>query len=112
MRTTNYHILVLVGCLMIAWALVPFQLAAQSDGPGIFKSRCVLCHGPNADGDTPAGKALNAKNLRSAEVQSKAEAELIHVVTNGENKMPAFGQILKPEQIQEVVSYVRGLGVK
>ncbi len=40
------------------------------------------------------------------------DAELAEITTKGQGKMPAFGQKLKPEQIQALVSYIRQLGKK
>lgn len=91
---------------------VPSWLDAQTDGAAIFKSKCVMCHGPNGDGNTPSGKALKAKDLRADDTQKKSGAELADVVAKGRNKMPAFGQKLTPEQIQAVVGYIHQLGKK
>jgi cytochrome c6 len=105
MQRTVARILVVLGCLTTV--VLPPWLEAQSDAAGIVKSKCVLCLGANGDGNTPSGKPLKAKDLKSAEVESKSDAELTKVITNGQNKMPAFGQKLKPEQIQQMVSCVR-----
>jgi mono/diheme cytochrome c family protein len=55
---------------------------------------------------------LKAKDLRSDEVQKNSDPELTEVITKGRNKMPAFGQKLKPDQIQQLVAYIRHLGKK
>lgn len=87
-------------------------LAADTDAASLFKSKCVQCHAENGSGNSPSGKALKAKDLRSPEIQSKSDSELEDVITKGQNKMPAFGQKLKPEQIQQLVGYLRQLGKK
>ena len=71
-----------------------------------------MCHGEDGSGNTPSGKALKAKDLRSEETQKKSDADLTEVITKGRNKMPAFGQKLKPEQIQQVVGYIHHLSKK
>ena len=93
-------------------ALCPTWLAAQNDAASLFKSKCVLCHGEDGSGSTPSGKALKAKDLRSEETQKKSDAEIAEVITKGRNKMPAFGQKLKPDQIQQLVGYIRQLAKK
>lgn len=103
------QLLVIIG---LAIVLCPSWLAAQSDTASLFKSKCAMCHAEDGSGNSPSGKALKAKDLRSPETQSKSEAELTDVVTRGRNKMPAFGQKLKPDQIQELVAYIRKLGKK
>ena len=83
---------------------------AQDDSASIYKSKCVMCHAADGSGNSPSGKALKAKDLRLDETQKKPDAELVEVITKGRNKMPAFGQKLKPGQIQSLVGYLRKLG--
>jgi cytochrome c6 len=90
----------------------PSWLAAENDAASLFKSKCAMCHAEDGSGNSPSGKALKAKDLRSQETQSKSDAEISEVITKGRNKMPAFGQKLKPDQIQELVAYVRRLPKK
>jgi mono/diheme cytochrome c family protein len=97
---------------LLGWAICPSWLFAQNDPAALFKSKCVMCHGEDGSGNTPSGKALKAKDLRSDEVQKNSDAELTEVVTKGRNKMPAFGQKLKSDQIQQLVAYIRHLGKK
>jgi mono/diheme cytochrome c family protein len=84
-------------------------VAAQGDAASLFKSKCALCHAEDGSGNSPTGKALKARDLRSEETQKRSDAELTEVIAKGRNKMPAFGQKLKPEQIQQLVAYVRQL---
>lgn len=90
----------------------PSWLAAENDAASLFKSKCAMCHAQDGSGNSPSGKALKAKDLRSQEAQSKSDAEISEVITKGQGKMPAFGQKLKPDQIQQLVSYVRQLAKK
>ncbi len=85
---------------------------AQSDPATIYKTNCVMCHGPDGNADTPTGKTLHAKDLRSEEVQTKSKGELADVITKGNGAMPAFGSKLSPADIQELVAYVRNLAKK
>lgn len=96
--------------ILLGGAICPSWLSAQSDAAASFKSKCALCHGEDGSGGTPSGRALKAKDLRSDEVQKNTDAELTEVITKGRNKMPAFGQKLKPDQIQQLVGYIRHLG--
>jgi cytochrome c oxidase cbb3-type subunit 3 len=83
---------------------------AVAAGENLFKSHCVLCHGTDATGNTTMGKQLKARNLHSAIVQKKSDAELKHVITGGEGNMPPFSAQLTSAQIDELVAYVRQLG--
>jgi mono/diheme cytochrome c family protein len=82
------------------------------DGAATFKSKCAMCHGPDASGKTPMGEKLNIRDLRSADVQKQTDAELAQIVTKGKNKMPSYDGKLTKEQIDQVVAYVRELAKK
>jgi mono/diheme cytochrome c family protein len=92
--------------------ILPVVVQAQDDAAKIFKTNCVLCHSANGSGDTTAGKALKAKDLRSSEVQKETSAALIEVISKGKEKMPAFADKLQPEDIKKLVAYVRELAKK
>lgn len=85
---------------------------AQSDPAKIFKTNCTLCHGEDGSGDTPSGKAMHAKDLRSDEVQQQSDAALNEVITKGRGKMPAFGAKIKPDDVTKMVAYIRSLAKK
>jgi mono/diheme cytochrome c family protein len=42
-------------------------------------------------------------------VQKQSDAELTDTITKGKDKMPPFGEKLKPEEIKELVAYIRTL---
>ena len=85
---------------------------AQNDAEKIYKTNCVLCHAPDGSGSSPSGKALKAQDLRSELIQKKTDDELAAVITTGKGKMPAFGKKLKPDQIAQLVAYIRALPKK
>jgi len=101
-----------IAIILLGGAICPSLLFAQADSAALFKSKCSLCHGDDGSGATPTGRALKAKDLRSDEVQKNSDTELTEVITKGRNKMPAFGQKLKPEQIQQLVGYIRHIAKK
>jgi mono/diheme cytochrome c family protein len=92
--------------------ILPAAAQAQDDGAKVFKTNCVLCHAANGSGDSTAGKALKAKDLRSPEVRKQTDAALIAVISKGKEKMPAFADRIQPDDIKKVVAYVRKLGKK
>lgn len=55
---------------------------------------------------------MKAKDLRSPEVQGKSDAELAEFITQGKGKMPAFGKKLKPDDIKQLVAYIREMATK
>jgi cytochrome c6 len=87
----------------------PTATQAQSDAAKLYKTNCALCHSANGSGDGPSGKALHAKDLRSEEVQKQSDEALSEVITKGKGKMPAFGAKIKPDDVTNLVSYLRAL---
>ena len=96
---------------MVTLAL-PAAVRAHDDAEKTFKANCAACHAPDGSGSTAAGKALKAQDLRSPEVQKKSDEDLAELISKGKNKMPAFGKKLKPEEITELVSFIRALAKK
>ncbi len=88
---------------------MPANARADGDAAKVYKTNCVLCHAADGSGTSPSGKAMKAKDLRSAEVQGKTDAELEDFITKGQGKMPAFGKKLSPDTIKSLVAYIRAL---
>jgi mono/diheme cytochrome c family protein len=97
---------------LVLGLILPAVAQAQDDSAKTFKTNCVLCHSANGSGDTAAGKALKAKDLRSPEVQKQSDAALTELITKGKGKMPAFGAKIKPDEITKLVAYLRDLAKK
>lgn len=92
-------------------ALWGTALAAQ-DAAGTYKAKCAACHGADGKGETPVGKKMGMKDLASPEVQKMGDDELATIIADGKEKMPSYKKSLKPEQIKELVGYVRSLAKK
>ena len=101
----------LLAALATAIILWGTALAAQ-DAAANYKAKCSACHGADAKGDTPVGKKMGIKDLASPEVQKMSDAELTAVIADGKDKMPSYKKSLKPEQIKELVGYVRSIAKK
>ncbi len=101
----------LLATLATAIILWGTALAAQ-DAAATYKAKCSACHGADAKGDTPVGKKMGIKDLASPEVQKLSDDEMAAVIADGKNKMPSYKKSLKPEQIKELVGYVRSLAKK
>jgi len=97
--------------MAIAFMALAFPSGSKADGDTakVYKTNCVLCHAADGSGTSASGKAMKAKDLRSAEVQGKTDAELEEFITKGQGKMPAFGKKLSPETIKALVAYIRAL---
>jgi mono/diheme cytochrome c family protein len=95
----------LLACSLLLAVALP--MAAFADGAAIYKTRCVACHGADGSGQTPVGKSLNARDLRSPEVQNLTDAEITKVLMNGKGKMPATR--LAEADIKAVIAFIRTL---
>jgi mono/diheme cytochrome c family protein len=82
--------------------------SAASDGAALFKRSCVPCHGANGSGNTPVGRTLKARDLRSAEVAKLSDEEIATIIKNGKGKMPGFGS-MSGEDVASLVAFVREL---
>ncbi|MGB8801546.1 MAG: cytochrome c [Candidatus Acidiferrales bacterium] len=98
--------------MLFATLASPSSLRAQNDAAKTFKANCTLCHGEDGGANTPTGKALKAKDLRSDEVQKQTDAQLAAVISKGRAKMPAFGSKFSPDLINALVAYIRQLPKK
>jgi mono/diheme cytochrome c family protein len=101
--------------LAAAAALVSFGILpvhAQSAGETLFKSKCAVCHGADGKGETAVGKVNKLSDLGSADVQKQSDAELTAIIASGKNKMPGYAKSLKPEQIKDLVVYIRTFAKK
>jgi len=83
-------------------------IAAAPD-PTLFKAKCAMCHGADGSGQTPVGKTMKMKDLRSEEVQKLTDIELTKLISGGKGKMPAFGQKLTTPEIQSLIAHIRTL---
>ena len=87
-----------------------------TNGAALYKRQCVMCHGATGLGDGPAAKNLKGKlpSLTDKAVMSKlTDAQIHEAITAGKKteigNMPALGKRLKPEEITDIVNYVRTL---
>jgi cytochrome c oxidase cbb3-type subunit 3 len=74
-------------------------------GEAIFKTTCIGCHGPTAQGGI-------GPNLRdSTWIHGGAPDQILATITNGvaAKGMPTWGPILGPEKTREVAAYVASL---
>jgi mono/diheme cytochrome c family protein len=92
-------------CAQAGEAPMPTGAAAGDaqlvEGRAIYIARCQRCHGPKGGGG--AGSAL-AGRLVTRYPDPAAQADII---ANGKGGMPAWRNVLSPEQIDAVVRYTR-----
>jgi mono/diheme cytochrome c family protein len=91
-----------------AWSSLPTPEPATS--AQTFSRHCASCHGRNGSARTRKAKLNHARNLKDTEWQDRVSDERIfNSIMNGKGKMPAYSKKLSEKQIDELVTYVRGL---
>src|ERR1041384_6366045 len=106
----NYRIKhILVGALFTVGAALVAAPVAEN-----WENLCAKCHGADGKGQTKAGKKLNVKDYTDAKVQAEMkDAEMAKTTANGINdkngkeKMKAYKDELSPEEIKDLVAYIR-----
>ena len=82
------------------------------DAAGLYKGKCSACHGADGKGDTAMGKKMGLRDFASPEVQKRSDDELTAIIADGKDKMPSYKKSLKPEQVKDLVGYIRSLAKK
>ena len=104
MKTRSMVILAALALLVALPAM-----AAGSDGAAIYKTKCVSCHGADGSGQTPVGKSMKIRDLRSADVQKQTDIQLTDIIAGGKGKMPAYGKQISTADIQALIAHIRTL---
>merc|ERR1712187_48724 len=91
--------------ILAAVTRAPAALAADlENGEGVFSGNCAACHAGGNNTVVPE------KKLKKEALQTYGKYEIaaiIKQVTNGNGAMPAFGERLAPDDIEDVANYVR-----
>jgi cytochrome c6 len=100
----------ILGLLLgVALGALATPVKAQGGGEALYKTKCAGCHGADGKGQTSMGKANNIRDLGSADVQAQSDDAIAGIIGNGKGKMPAYGKSLKPDQIKDLVAFIRTL---
>ncbi|MBU2493001.1 MAG: DUF3341 domain-containing protein [Bacteroidetes bacterium] len=75
-----------------------------------YNTYCSPCHGFHAEGDSRLrGQFPNPPSMHSEKVRNWSDGRLFHVITEGQNIMPAYSSQLSREERWAVVLYIRAL---
>ena len=80
----------------------PTAPPAAGSAAEVYSLNCARCHGTAFEGGF--GPALGAGS-RTADLD---DAELTEIIAEGRSSMPPWGDKLQPEQIADLVTFVRG----
>lgn len=84
---------------------IPVRGSVSLDGEEIFTDLCSQCHGPAGKGGV--GPALSAPSFQDA----NTDQDIFDTISLGhaDTAMIAWGEVLSPEQITELVAFIRQL---
>ena len=74
-----------------------------------YAKNCEGCHGPNGDGGLVKvdNKQIKVPSLHADHAKKHTDGQIVDFITNGHEEMPAFKDKLRPEEITELVRFVR-----
>jgi mono/diheme cytochrome c family protein len=76
---------------------------------------CAMCHGSDGDGkgDLAADMKVKLLDYRDpAALKDKTDGELFYIIKNGMGEMPSEGDRAKPDEIWNLVIYIRSFAKK
>ncbi len=75
----------------------PARPANLDHGKKLFTETCVACHGDNGEGSTHGGAPF---------IDVLNEEIVVHLIQNGRNQMPAFGEMYSSQDLRDLSGYV------
>ena len=85
-------------------------------GKSVYLVYCAQCHGYNYDGEGTVGQSFQPlpTDLRSSQVQSKADGELFKTISYGipGGRQPALDTTVTIDDRWHVIAFVKSLGVR
>lgn len=76
-----------------------------------FTKNCEPCHGPNAEGGLVKlenkNKQIKVPSLKAEHAIKHTDEQLTKMITNGEEEMPSFKDKMSPQEIADMVKFVR-----
>ena len=101
-------LIIALAAAVVLLVAAPAQATDEAAG-ALFKTKCAMCHGADGAGKTPMGQKMGLKDLASADVQKKTDADLFSLTTRGKDKMPGYEGKLTKDQITDLVKFIRTL---
>lgn len=75
----------------------------------IYTDKCVLCHKDNGEGGEVdiEGDKFKVPSFKNEKVAALDDKKYTRVIEEGDDKMPAFKNKLKPEEIAGLIKFIR-----
>ena len=90
---------------------LPKDKANAEKGKSVYESYCLACHGAQGKGDGPVGSALTPPPSDLTATGKKSDQFLLQTIQNGRpgTAMPSWKEDISPQDIQDVLAYIRQL---
>jgi mono/diheme cytochrome c family protein len=88
---------------------------SQAHAKKVYGYDCAMCHGENGNGkgDLVADLKLTLKDYTDpAALKDLSDGEIFYIIKNGKGQMTGEGERAKPDDIWNMVIYVRSLSKK
>lgn len=88
---------------------------SQAQAKKTYGYDCAMCHGANGDGkgDLAVDMKLKMPDYRDpAALKDKTDGQLFYIIKNGRGEMPPEGDRVKPDEMWNLVIYVRSFAKK
>jgi len=89
--------------------------ASVAAGKKMYGYDCAMCHGKDGDGKGDLAADMKLKMLDytdPAALKDKTDGELFYIIKNGKGDMPSEGDRAKPDEVWNLVNYIRSLAKK
>ncbi len=93
---------------LIGISAVAGMAADAAAGQAVYAKSCKACHGPDGTPSAGMAKAMNLKDMKSAEVQALSDDDMKKAITDGKGKMKPVKTVSSGDA-DNVVAYIRGL---
>jgi cytochrome c6 len=109
MKPKSRSKIICIAIIVAAPVLLSARTRADDKSAATYKAKCATCHGADGRGDTPAGKSTKARSFADPEVVKASDDDLAAIIEKGKAKMPGYGKSMKPDEIKDMVAYIRSL---
>ena len=82
--------------------------ADRANGQALFAKKCKSCHGADGRGDTAYGQKIGVPDLSAGRLSRNSLTRAIRDGKPG-TKMKAYDDLLSPQEIRDLVAFVRAL---
>jgi mono/diheme cytochrome c family protein len=79
-------------------------------GRKCYQTNCKLCHGANGEGGPVKledGTKLKVPSLREGHALHHPDSDYTKQIMKGGDGMPAFGEKLKPDEVNDLIRFIR-----